>query len=509
MTELMRTDLPTSRKVELAASALGRQGQHGAMSALAREFGVARGTVYSAQQAASAVLASHFDQGALAPAARDAVLGLKVRVDEALVRRAIAALRVVVPGTLRPIEELLPILYPGLRLSYGTIQGIAVGAEAKAAAFNAQVDLSELTAGALDELFSQGQPVLGGIGLDCGYAFCLQLREHRGAADWAEVLRAAQAQGLDLDLVVKDAAQGIAAGLRTVFPECQQRDDCFHVKYELGKVERLLEQRAYGAIARVEEARQDLASAQSQGVAAPRWQTRLGWTEAKCATALALHDTFERAAQQVDEALEFVDLRTCRLRSADEVEQLLRQAAQRILDLHDHHAHKVGRYLLNRTPGLVLASRELEQDLRGLAATFGEEPVALACYVVRLHRALDQQRYHWQRSTNVRLLLAAFGLLRQKLPDSADALLNAVEHLVQARLRASSAIEGLNSSLRPHLYVHRGVTQGFLELFRAYFNLRNRRSGPYKGMSPHERLTALPVHDWLTMIGLPPSADAN
>jgi hypothetical protein len=31
-------------------------------------------------------------------------------------------LRVVSPNALRPIEDLLPILYPGVRLSYGLIQ---------------------------------------------------------------------------------------------------------------------------------------------------------------------------------------------------------------------------------------------------------------------------------------------------------------------------------------------------------------------------------------------------
>ena len=506
MTELTRTGLPTSRKVDLAASALGRQGQHGAMTALAVDFGVSRGTVYSARQTAKDVLAAHFAEVAATP---PPVPWLNVRVDEAHVRRVVAALRVVVPGTLRPIVELLPILFPGLRLSYGTIQALAAEAEAKAAAFNASVDLSSLTAGALDELFSQRRPVLGGIGLDCGYAFCLQMRESRSAEDWAEVLRGAKAQGLDLDLAVMDAAPGIAAGLRAEMPQCQGRADCFHVKYELGKVQRVFEQRAYGAMARLEETLRGLADAKAKDVSARKWQGRLFWDRGKCAEAIERHDTFEQAAKLVDEALEFVDLRTCRVRSADETEQMLRQAAQQIRAIDDKRAQSAGRYLNNRIPELVLACRDLEQDLRGLAATFSEEPVALACVVERLLHCIDKPRHRWQRPTNERLMLAAFGLLRRQLAARADALLNAVEYHLQARHRASSAIEGLNSSLRPHLYLHRGVTQGFLELFRAYFNLRNRRSGPYQRMSPYERLTGVPVDDWLTMIGLPPSSQLN
>ena len=162
------------------------------------------------------------------------------------------------PNAIRPIEGLLPIMYPGVRLSYGTIQSMLIGAEAKARAFNARADVSGVSAGALDEMFSQGEPVLAGVDLDSGYLFALELHATRSGADWAQVLNQAKVQGLDLSVVVKDAAKGIEAGVREVFPEAEQRDDCFHALYEANKVRRRLEQRAYGAIAREVEARVDL-----------------------------------------------------------------------------------------------------------------------------------------------------------------------------------------------------------------------------------------------------------
>ena len=55
-------------------------------------------------------------------------------------------------------------------------------------------------------------------------------------------------------MVVKDAARGIAAGVAEVFPDAEQRDDCFHVLYEMNKVRRKLERRAYAAIEREGEA---------------------------------------------------------------------------------------------------------------------------------------------------------------------------------------------------------------------------------------------------------------
>jgi len=90
----------------------------------------------------------------------------------------------------------------------------------------------------------------------------------------------------------------------------------------------------------------------------------------------------------------------------------------------------------------------------------------------------------------------------------ASALVDAVSQLLVNRYRASSAIEGFNAALRPYLYVHKGVTQSFLELFRAYYNLRTRRWGRHKKTSAHECLTGNRVEDWLTLLGYPASQSA-
>jgi hypothetical protein len=108
-----------------------------------------------------------------------------------------------------------------------------------------------------------------------------------------------------------------------------------------------------------------------------------------------------------------------------------------------------------------------------------------------------------------RHLLGAFSLLKDLLGEKTDELLEAIKALLEKHHRASSAIEGFNAALRPHLYVHKGVTQNFLELFRAYYNLRTRRWGRHKDTSPHQCLTGSPVNDWLSLIGFPPSSAAT
>jgi len=499
MTGLHRTPLTTSQKIECVAKALAGPEDCGGIAGLSRSSGISRPTVYAAKVAASEVLREHFEEPESDPT-------VWVKVDSAQVRRTVVALRVMAPNALRPIEDMIPIIYPGVRLSYGKVQGIAAEAEAQAAAFNAKADLSGVRAGALDEMFSQGQPVLGGIDLDHGYLFGLALRETRGGEDWAEVLKQGQEQGLNLAVVVKDAAKGIESGVRDVFPQAEQRDDCFHALYELNKVRRRLEQRAYGAIAAEEEARHPLPKIPiSDGKRRRRQRHKIGRVHRHCQELITRYDTFEAALQEVQEALECVDLTDGHLRTAEEVKAMVERAANTLQGL-DPLCHKVARYLRNRAAGLSLATGELNTRLHELATTYSLGAVAVACMLWRLVFELQNDRRPWQRAQQHRQLLGAFAHLKYLLGPQLDALLNAVKALLEQRHRASSAIEGFNAALRPFLYVHKGVTQGFLELFRAYHNLKTRRWGPHQGTSAHHCLTGQAVGDWLTLLGFPPSS---
>jgi hypothetical protein len=155
------------------------------------------------------------------------------------------------------------------------------------------------------------------VDLDHGYLFSLALRETRGGEDWAEVLKQGQEQGLNLAVVVKDAAKGIESGVREVFPQAEQRADCFQALYELNKVRRRLEQRAYSAIAAEEEARHQLPKIPvSDGKRRRRQRHKIGRAHRHCQEVIARYDTFEVALQKVQEALEGVDLTDGHLRES-------------------------------------------------------------------------------------------------------------------------------------------------------------------------------------------------
>ncbi len=112
----------------------------------------------------------------------------------------------------------------------------------------------------------------------------------------------------------------------------------------------------------------------------------------------------------------------------------------------------------------------------------------------------------WKRQHVAIEMAGAYYLLGVELDDArVTELTGIIEELLQTRHMASSAIEGFNASLRTYLYARKGVNQGFLELFKAWYNLRERRCGLRKGISAYESLTGKRVNDWLTLLGFPPS----
>lgn len=503
MTGLLRTDLSTPLKAELAASALAQQGTRGSVSGLAQEFGVSRPTIYQVRKVAEAVLVEHFQR-----AEADDPL-VQVDVDRAQLQRTIVALRVVAPNSIRNIEELLPIIYPGITRSFGTIQAICAKAEEFAAKHNSSVDLSRIGAAALDELFSQRRPVLAGVDLDTGFCFTVSLQEKRGGDQWAEVLQTAKNQGLELSVVVKDAALGIASGVETVFPEAEQRDDCFHALYEMGKVAQRLENIAYGKIAAEEKARDDLEKLRRTGKGKHSRQSlaiKLAHVRKRTNKAIDRYDGFVAAQRMAEEALHFVDLETAQLRTPRRMERALKKAGELMIEVKYEKAKTVGRYIINRAPGLAIHMKSLRKNLATVGRKYGSVAMRTGSVVYRLCNEIDRPREKYRQKERVEMLAVAYSALVKAAGERSGEVLEKISEIMQQRHRASSAIEGFNAGLRPYLYIHKGVSQGFLSLLQAYQNLRTRRWGRLKGQSAHEALTGKSVEDWLSVIGYPPSS---
>jgi hypothetical protein len=93
----------------------------------------------------------------------------------------------------------------------------------------------------------------------------------------------------------------------------------------------------------------------------------------------------------------------------------------------------------------------------------------------------------------------------RELNATEQAAYDQVAHLLRTTVRASSAIEGINSVLRMHQGRHRKMTQGMLDLKRLYWNCRRPHRGRRRDQSPYDLLgVALPSTDFWTLLARKP-----
>jgi hypothetical protein len=85
-----------------------------------------------------------------------------------------------------------------------------------------------------------------------------------------------------------------------------------------------------------------------------------------------------------------------------------------------------------------------------------------------------------------------------------------VDELLRHAVRASSAVECVNSVVRMPQGRQRHVSQGLLDLKRLYWNGRVFREGKRKGKRPYERLgLPLPSSNWWQLLQMPPEEFAQ
>jgi hypothetical protein len=225
---LDRTRLAPSDKLHLLVKSFSCQA-HGNITSLASDFSISRKAVYAARDAMQTAL------NALTQDTREPNCIIRVGVDKSQLRRAIVALSITSANSIRAIQDQIPIIYPGCSVSFGYVQGVIIEAQEQAALFNNTIPLANIERIAVDEMFSQGDPVLAGIDLDSGYLFSLSHETSRDGETWARVLNEAKEQGMEPKHVVKDGAKGITKGIEMTFDEIEQRDDAFHAVYLASK----------------------------------------------------------------------------------------------------------------------------------------------------------------------------------------------------------------------------------------------------------------------------------
>jgi hypothetical protein len=500
MSILNRTTLTSSDKLDLLLNSVSCQ-PFGGITLLSDEYGVSRKTVYQTRNAALNALQTLTDD---TPSPE---LITSVDVDVAQLRRTIVALACTAPNSIRAIEEQLPLIYPGCKVSYGYIQGVIIEAQKNAAKFNAGVPLSGIKNIALDEMFSQGNPILAGIDLDSGYLCSLSIETTRSGDTWAKVLGQAESQGMSPDCVVKDGATGMTKGVKGVFPDTQQRDDAFHALYITGKAVQKAERKAYRYIEKEAHAVKVLNNTPPSNVDEYNKAIKtVAHYEGQCELAIDGYEEAAKGLRHLHGALGSICFVSGELMSPLMAIDRLKLAVVALKQADVPDGKSAARYIENRLEGLTLATRGLYEKLLKLKGRYSLIQIELACRLTENRRRFDKCSTRQQREVIQEIAYCYQQLKHHCAERDVDELLETVGQLLSKRHRASSAIEGFNATLRSYTYVRKGVNQGFLELFQAWYNLRERRWGKHKGTSAYESLTGNSVSDWLSYLGFAPSS---
>jgi hypothetical protein len=347
--------------------------------------------------------------------------------------------------------------------------------------------------GCLDEIFFHRRPVLVGVAPASMVWFLGQKADDRTGATGSKALH----DWTTLEYVLADAGTGLQAGVAAVQQQ-RQKDgqpalenglDVFHTTQEAQRVLRLIWNRVECLWEQAEAASRRVARAQQQGQDARGGAAaaRAAWTKAETAFQ---HYEQSQAGWKVAHAALRVFRADGQLNDRSWARQQIALALPQ------------------------LSGREWSK-VRGFLQT-----EATWTFLDRLHRQLEEAapepewraelvRLWWLRRQRPRATTAGVPggaghvahLVRQVVCQKRDAnwhvSYRAVARVLHQTVRASSAVECMNSVIRMHQARHRTLPQGLLDLKRLYWNCREFRGGKRRGRCPYEHLgLKLPSYDF-------------
>jgi hypothetical protein len=360
--------------------------------------------------------------------------------------------------------------------------------------------------GCLDEIFFRGRPVLVGIEPASMAWFLGQRADDRSGATWAKALRGWTA----LSYVTADAGTGLQVGIAAVQrerqgdgqPPLENGLDVFHTTYEARRVLRLSWNRvehlwgqAEVAGRRVEQSQRQGEDARGAAVAA-----RCAWKKAEAAFA-----EYERteAGWKIAHSALAVFRPEGQLNDRAWAEQEIARA----LPLLSGREWSKVRGFLQTKETLTFLDR-LHRQLRDAAP---ED--RLRAELVRLWW-LRRQRPRANTPGDVVGAGHVAPLVRQVVCYKSDPNWResyaAVSRVLRGTVRASSAVECMNSVLRMHQSRHRTVSQGLPDLKRLYWKCRAFREGKRRRQSPYELLgVMLPSYRFWDLLWMPTPAEGT
>jgi hypothetical protein len=358
----------------------------------------------------------------------------------------------------------------------------------------------------LDEIFLHRAPVLMAIEPHSMAWMAGQRGPDRSGESWRAVLT----NWPCLEHVIADGGQGLERGVKLVNEaRCAQGEasetvsrqamtmglDVFHTQRELERVVQRQWKHAERQLDTASQADAKVARYKRQG-RDPRGVSGVAgraWHKAEVLFDQAVHA--QETVQQIDAALSWFDTQGrlyCRQTAQAQLDEVSQQ-------LQGDCWSKVKR---------LLSDERTLSHLERLHAhlTSAVSAPVLRDALTRLWYVNDQMRQaQGDACMRLRQLVVIEQVLCERWGPQWQSAYRCVDELLRHAVRASSAVECVNSVVRMHQGRHRHVSQGLLDLKRLYWNCRVFHEGKRKGKSPYDLLGLhLPSSDWWQLLQMPP-----
>lgn len=376
------------------------------------------------------------------------------------------------------------------KISVGTISNISQAAIKKAETINEQQDLSKVKEGAHDELFHYNNPVLAGVDVSSLYCYLLSQEKQRDADTWAITLWDLQKQGLNLNRVIADTAEGLVNGHKIAMPDVPCHADNFHITKSLTELRQFFNNKRKSAITYREKMEDKMNKAKKHGNS-QKYCRKLGNAKKHEAKMCDLyesictlvswmeHDVLNKAGPNPIVRRELYDF------ILDEFKKLAK--------IHPHRIKSICTTLHNQKESLLAFVDLLDTKFQKLAERFCY-PTEVIWQMCELQRCEFESDNYNIRSVPLQLLLK----------NQFDPVEDAVIEVMNSTERTSSMVENLNSRIKPYLFLRREIGSNYLELLRFYLNHSHfmRSSNPKRvGKTPAALLTGVKHQHWLKMLG--------
>jgi hypothetical protein len=487
---VQRHDSTPTQRAQAVCQMISHAGDYGLVTLLSRDLGVSRQTLYSwMQRGWQAVEAAFLTLPAaptITPALQRQVLTLLVE-GHASVRGVQACLRATTTQ----------------HVSLGTISAIIQEAQQRALAWMATHAPPTSRAVALDEIYARKRcsAYLNVVDLDSWAVWAAEGPLSVDADTWTLVLWEAQARGLRWHATVSDGAPAMQQACRVVDPTGQHGRDVWHLLHTCsqiqGRVERVVATLADQA-ATAERYRAQMASGER-----PRGRQPLALQASHAAQLTSARQTAQALSYLTGELhalLEVVVLRASGVMNAamrqvelETVLALLAEVCDGAVAAQQGHLRSLHITLRRALPEAVAFVGGVERVQQEMGRVVGEAGLALIAW-------------GWQRRG---ILGPSTEQVVGGLPEGWQSAARVLIATWDGAARASSAVEGWHSIVRPHLAVHRRLSAGLLAVLAVWHNHRVFVRGTHCGASPLQLSGMEAPNDWLVALGYPPAVQTS